>query len=320
MQSLRMDRWGAVTPFKNGGPAPEPRRPVILLIHGYNNDEFEAAESFFRMRVNVDELLRMGGVAQATREDLQKRIWELYWPGYEPLTLINPKGLRRHSYESFISAPTYSIEVEKARSWVPDSLFSYLDQISPSEVFFVAHSLGCRVALETTKRLLNSVSTTVIVSGFLLMAGAVPIDLLHEWADLGPTARLIPKKYCLYSHRDTVLMLAFPPGQIAAGEIPVYGAPQAVGFWGLPNIWNIRNNTRLGHGGYWKRGLLASESQLNDLFSGMFGVTFDRELPTLTLPVFRESPFLSILPERNLASGVLPGADWLRTRYDPKVP
>jgi hypothetical protein len=35
---------------------------------------------------------------------------------------------------------------------------------------------------------------------------------LHELADLGATTHFrLRGRYCLYSHRDTVLMLAFPP-------------------------------------------------------------------------------------------------------------
>jgi pimeloyl-ACP methyl ester carboxylesterase len=317
-QWIHMDQLGIVTPLDRVADAPEPRKPLILLIHGYNNDEFQAADSFFRMRVNVDELLAGAGFARAIREEFQRRIWEFYWPGYEPLTLINPQGLPRGGFENLLATSTYSLEVEKARTWVPDGLETYLTEASPSDVFFVAHSLGCRVAVETTKRLLNSMSTNVRVAGFLLMAGAIPIHLLHELADLGPTTRQVARRYCLYSHRDTVLMLAFPPGQIAANEIPVYGWPQAVGYWGLPKIWNVRSNTHLGHGAYWKRGLFASHQHLNDLFAGIFGVALERELPTLKLPVLQESPFISILPERNLSSGMLPGVHWLRDRYDPR--
>jgi hypothetical protein len=290
-----------------------------LLIHGYNNDEVQAAESFFRMRVNIDEILSSIGVVRTIREEIQKQIWEFYWPGFERFALTNPKGLRRHNYEMLVTAPTYSLEVVKARTWVKDSLHHYLDRVNPSEVFFVAHSLGCRVALETIKALLNSITTTVSVAGFLLMAGAVPIDLLHEWAELGPTTRFTSKRYCLYSHRDSVLMVAFPPGQIAAGEIPIYGVPQAVGYWGLPEIWNIRCNTTLGHGGYWKRGLHKSSGHISELLSGMFRLVVERDLQGVDLPVLTESSVASILPERNLPSGLLPGADWLRAKYDPAV-
>jgi hypothetical protein len=80
------------------------------------------------------------------------------------------------------------------------------------------------------------------------------------------------------------------------------------------------SDTQLGHGGYWKRGLFASHQNLNDLFAGIFGVALERELPTLKLPVLQESPFMSILPERNLSSGMLPGVHWLRDRYDPQSP
>ncbi len=33
----------------------------------------------------------------------------IYWPGYEPLTLINPQGLPRDGFENLLATSTYSL-------------------------------------------------------------------------------------------------------------------------------------------------------------------------------------------------------------------
>src|SRR5713101_2840357 len=198
-QAIRMDRSGSIASFSPGGAHPLSRRPLILLIHGYNNDDYEAADGYFHMRCNLDKALTFAGVDEARRKEIQSTIWEFYWPGYQPLTLLNPKARPRRWYEPVISAPSYKFEVAKARTWVPSELFEYLLQIQPSEIFFIAHSLGCRVVLETVRKLLESLRTRSVVTGFLLMASAVPIDLLEESGSLGPSARVPLKRYCLYS-------------------------------------------------------------------------------------------------------------------------
>jgi pimeloyl-ACP methyl ester carboxylesterase len=316
IQAIKMDRSGGIAPFSPGGGHPSAGRPITLLIHGYNNDDYEAADSFYKMRCNLDHILHYSGNASIFRKYIQSNIWEFYWPGYQPVTLLNPVARRRHWYEPVISGPSYSLEVVKARSWVADGLFNYLSRVRPSEIFFVAHSLGCRVVLETARQILESFTTPIRVTGFILMAGAVPIDLLQPTGPLGPTAGAPPRRYCLYSWRDLVLMLAFPPGQVLAGEIPLYGSPLAVGLTGQPSsLWNVRVNSKLGHHDYWSRGLFVNKERLSELCAGMLGIPVDRATPVMTLPSVPSAPPLSILPERQLYSGNLPGDDWLRDRY-----
>jgi pimeloyl-ACP methyl ester carboxylesterase len=317
-QALRMDRSGGIAPFSAGGLHPLSRRPLILLIHGYNNDDYEAANSFFRMRCNLDNVLNFTGLDEARRKEIQSTIWEFYWPGYQPLTLLNPEAGPRRRYEPVISVPSYSLEVIKARTWVPSGLFDYLLQIQPSEVFFIAHSLGCRVVLETVRKLLESLRTCSVVTGFLLMAGAVPIDLLAETGSLGPSARAPRRRYCLYSWRDMALMLAFPPGQLLSGEAAWYGAPVAAGLTGRPApLWSLRVNTRLGHHDYWSRGLFAQKTALSELFAGIFQIAVKRDLYLIDTCESSSALPYSILPERHLAFSTLPGANWLQDLYSP---
>jgi hypothetical protein len=316
--ALRMDGSGFVSPFSGNGLEPEPGERVILLVHGYNNDQVEAAESYFTMRKNLDNVVLSCGIDETLRKQLQSRIWELYWPGYLALSSLGPRGGRRHKWEPVASAASYSHEVRKARTWVADGLASFLRRIRPSEVFFIAHSLGCRVVLETLQRLVSGLLSPIHFAGFLLMAGAVPVHMLGISGLLGPSAAQPDRRYCLHSWRDAVLMLAFPGGQILSGEVAAYGVPVATGLTGSPSaLWSGHANSGLGHGDYWRQGIFRDRSVLSQLCAGIFGIAVQRDLTVSELLTIPAELNYSILPERQLASGRLPGSDWLRDRYAP---
>jgi len=296
-----------------GGRHPFPGSSLILLVHGYNNDQYEAAGSFYRMRCNLDNILSFSGLPESVRRNAQEHIWEFFWPGYQPIPVMNPQARRRSWGETVISATSYSHEVRKARSWVSENLFKYLLQIQPADIFFISHSLGCRVVLETVRGLQESLLTRISVRGFLLMAAAVPVHLLRPGGPLRPSAEIPPKKYCLYSRRDMVLFLAFPPGELFSGEAPIYGSPIAIGRHGWPSsMFSSRENTSLGHGDYWTKGVFSQESHnLGEICAGIFGFAIDRKLANVNIPVAPEARRFSILPENQLVSTALPGTGWL---------
>jgi pimeloyl-ACP methyl ester carboxylesterase len=315
-----MDDDGSVRPYSDGGLEPEAGRPLILLVHGYNNDPRDAAESYFAMRCNLDNLLRLNQAGKALRKEFQSRMWELYWPGYMPLSRRG-SGRQRTTYERAPSSLSYSLEVRKARSWVADGLKRYLTRCAPSEVFFIAHSLGCRVVLETVNRLATSLASRIQLTGFLLMAGAVPVNMLDNGGLLGPSAKEAHRRYCLHSWRDGVLKLAFPPGQVLSGEVPpppnVW--PVATGLSGGPRLlWDLHANTQLNHGGYWREGLFKGRAALSELCAGIFGVAIERGIQLSELPRVLTASKLSILPENQLPSGRLLGSNWLVYRYGPQ--
>jgi hypothetical protein len=316
--ALRMNREGVVGVYERGGIEPAVGDRLILLVHGFNNDESQAAQSYFAMRSNLDNVLRLHGTDEEQRKNIQSRVWELYWPGYLPLSARGPSGKRRFGYEPALSAASYSLEVVKARTWVADGLATYLRRIRPAEVFFIAHSLGCRVVLETVKRLSSSILTNIQFPGFVLMAGAVPVDSLLQNGSLGPSALSPSRRYCMHSYRDAVLMLAFPPGQLMSAEAPSYGLPVATGLTGWPtSLWSNHTNTKLGHGGYWKEGIFKDKALLSELCAGIFGVAVERNISVTGLLTMPSAQAFSILPERQLATGRLPGSRWLEDKYGP---
>ncbi len=316
VRELHMDRGGRITPVLPSAHAPQTGQPMVLLVHGFNNDSAEAKESYFTMRRNLNNVLQFCGADEGRRREIQRSIWELYWPGYEPLTSTGPRGMKRSTAESAASAGGYFLEVNKARDWVPRELAAYLRDAAPSEIFFVGHSLGCRVILETINRLI--VQQSILLSGFLLMAGAVPVDFLTRWGKLRQAADAVKRRYCFYSWKDTVLSVAFPPGQLLAGEQPLYGLPVATGLTGWPGrLYTGQSNTRLGHGGYWRHGIFKDENASHEALAGIFGVASTRGIAAGKLLELTTTDRVSILPDRNLEEWKLPGDDWLEDFYGP---
>jgi hypothetical protein len=75
-QSLDMDESGTIS--SPSGAHPPAARPLTLLIHGYENDEHDAGDSFSRMRSNLDNILWSAGREEADRKLVQSSIWEFY--------------------------------------------------------------------------------------------------------------------------------------------------------------------------------------------------------------------------------------------------
>lgn len=263
-QSLRYRNGVVDAP---GGGTPDGRSRIVLLVHGYNNDKADADESYAAVLANIAEDER------ASTEN----VWKFYWPGYvERLTgtLVDhptdvSRGIDGSQSNALLSAPTYALQVLKARE-VGAALGRYLRGIRRSdavatEVVFVAHSLGCRVVLEALRELLQGRAPYLErhrVPGMCLMAAAVPTFMVQEGSRLA-NAALVPRAaYVLHSRADIVLRLAFPPGQGAATALLRIASPaaadsegllpEAVGRHGNPGTtWLRRGDTGLGHSGYW---------------------------------------------------------------------
>lgn len=225
---------------------------MIVFIHGYNNDREEAEDSYRQV---------MERLPDADRE----AVWQFFWPGFierltgapsdRPLSLAPRRDTRQtESGNPLISAASYPLQVRKARD-VGRALGRFLDGVRPDTLIFVAHSLGCRVALEAI-RFLTSVTASrrASMAGACLMAAAVPTYMVDSSpgrpaGDLCSAARAIVRSFVLHSTNDFVLRTAFRIGQTSIGEgfLPV-----AVGFNGGPDTpWSGRGNTGLGHSGYW---------------------------------------------------------------------
>jgi len=252
-----------------GGESPHGQPRIVLLIHGYNNDKADADGGYESMLKHV----------AADHGAQTENIWRFYWPGYverltgtladEPTSVSSGRSRQGTESSALLSAPTYALQVVKARD-VGAALGRYLRDVHhsaavPTEIVFVAHSLGCRVVLEAIRELLNGRdpdSERHRIPGVCLMAAAVPTFMVERDSRLGPAARVPRTSYVLHSRADLVLRFAFPPGQGAASGILKLAPgkatesegwfPEAVGRYGNPTAaWLRRGDTGLGHSGYW---------------------------------------------------------------------
>lgn len=234
-----------------GATRPDPRNALtrfdraVLLIHGFDNDQ-ETAEKNYR---GFDRLQRELGAIPDNMPVAGGRIVEVYWPGdadWGPFSFLFYMG-----------------GVERAvrtAERLAGALRSAADQRGFLNVDIVAHSLGCRVTLETLKRLRGVANVTV--RRIVLMAAAVATRLLEPQPDGHGLRRAYDKALrdgamSLYSPDDTVLKLAFPLGQtLAAGAEGFVPTALGLALWAghevPPNLRHRQYRNRdAGHSDYW---------------------------------------------------------------------
>lgn len=238
------------------------RRSILALVHGYNNTERDARESYqvFIQHLSGEPLRHPPDVGR------------FFWPG--------DGGL------GFFSAASYPWEITPAR----DSgrrlveFFGHLfgPEGGPVEVNLVGHSLGCRLVLEA----LWLVATGRAAGGpevrrVCLMAAAVPVDLVDVGGRLRPAVEWPRALLLLYSPSDRVLRFAFPVGEIIArlvGEEDGFYT-RAVGSEGQPaGLTPYRRElTGAGHSDYW------GDSRSADWIAEFLGEPVPRDLAARAL-------------------------------------
>lgn len=172
---------------------------LVLLIHGYNNDMPEGTQAYEGFRARQREL----GEPVADRP-----LVDVYWPGDASWWIFSPLYYPWSIGRARESAPVLARAIEEAVAlggW--------------KQIDVVAHSLGCRLALELIAAL--AAVPGVYVRRVALMAAAVPTFMLEPgharrlreaWDAMRSEGPL-----SLYSPADPVLALAFPLGQTAGG-------------------------------------------------------------------------------------------------------
>jgi hypothetical protein len=163
------------------------------------------------------------------------------------------------------------------------------------EVFFVAHSLGCRVVLEALYSIAEladlGIETRAKVRGMFLMAGAVPY-LMCEDDELFKRRDPKLRDWVIHSAEDKVLAKAFPGGEWAAGE----SKGEAIGRHGWPpERWHRDVLTKLGHGDYWSEWPLVIEN-----VPEMLGTVAPRQIATWPASSRPAAPPANSLPSRTL--------------------
>jgi hypothetical protein len=263
-------------------------RHLLVLVHGFNNSESQAEESY-------DEyvgILRPGLEQSRVAPDV---VAKLHWPGNEaigPFSIFDFAG--------------YPVDIARALQSVAP-LATFLSQLIASQpagrlISFVGHSLGCRLIAEAMCTLGTGGSAAPPLAVVSLMAAAVPVALAEAGGKLVPAPAAARKVLKAYSRQDWVLWLAFPAGQSLAAAAGIEPAPyvEAIGRNGNPPGFGeglLRRGNR--HGAYWT----------DEYAAAVLLVTMDATLRLLLPPAAipsNELPPASGLPARDLKSRALP--------------
>jgi predicted alpha/beta hydrolase family esterase len=202
---------------------------LVILIHGFQNSSGAAHNSFKAM------IKALSTTTWPLEVSTVGHFCEFHWPG-------------DHANKA-VSMASYSARVGDARG-AGERLARWLaSRPQGQEVCFIAHSLGCRVALEAVREFgqLAAASGPRITHLFLL-AAAVPAPL----CDRGEQLERDPMgstQFVFCSTRDKALSrAAFGTGEYLYGELG-----EAVGRRGMPMYrWDNYIDTNLNHGDYWE--------------------------------------------------------------------
>jgi hypothetical protein len=207
---------------------------LVILIHGYQTSAERAQNAYAKFATHLRAGTRDGGASLGP-------IWEFHWPGDHPVPPI--------------SVATFHGKIANARISGDLLAKDWLRQRHGQHVVLVAHSLGCRVALEAIRSILDAGDAWdgAHIAAVFLLAAAVPVPLCVPEGTFS-ASMANSAEHVFHSRSDQVLHLAFPPGAYLAGE----GGP-AVGRDGQPTPrWRGLHDTGLGHGKYWSSKDVAS--------------------------------------------------------------
>lgn len=282
-----------------GEPRPPPEeqvlallnaRRVLFLVHGYNNDEPTARAAF----AGFESLQReLAGVPQGRDYALGWDVVHVYWAGDADWSIASPLF--------YMGAVGNARKTGALLAQVIGGL-GRLDEIA-----FVAHSLGCRVVLETLLAM-RSARCGARVSRVAFFAAAVPTFKLEqgEGGSLGWAAQGIGEEWLsLFSEHDRVLSGTFPLGQTLAGvdEGPL---PCALGFtlWAAAStsaVLSQAENRGAGHSDYW--GWREKTRARNGRFAAQLARTMLRLEPAaLQRPIDERATVVRALEAREIAA------------------
>jgi pimeloyl-ACP methyl ester carboxylesterase len=248
--TVRGDRRGE--PLGGGlkvrpGPGAGYGDPIVILIHGYQNSADKAERSYRDFKSAMKFAVKPGALGRFGT------VWEFHWPGDHPLGAV--------------SVGSYPVRVGTAIVAGDRLANLFLAKRRGKTVRIIGHSLGCRVALQAVKRVLEMGDDYrgAEIEAVFLLAPAVPVTRCETTGDWYPQPFAGAREHVYYSRRDRALGSVFRAGQFVFGETGT-----AVGREGRPvPRWDTRTDTDLDHGDYWSSPSVAEsvawELQLRNL-------------------------------------------------------
>lgn len=231
---------------------------LIVLIHGYNN-------SRSRGRATLGDFMELLA-ARGTSDPMLA----VLWPG-----------------DGWAKALTYPFEgrdADDTADVLEKWLRTHVD--STAQIAFVAHSLGCRVAMRTAQRLTSAAGTAgaQAVDRICLMAPAIDNDALGgDGVTCYRSATLAAQRVAvLASGEDTVLKRAYLLGDLAQTVLFGERTRRALGYTGpkgsdqavlerLEPVPLADSAKKVGHGDYVAKGPTgASTASMSDEFVALY--------------------------------------------------
>jgi pimeloyl-ACP methyl ester carboxylesterase len=221
----------------------------VLLIHGFNVDMCAAGKSY--------DTFADGLVFRWKARSIR-----VYWPG--DAAPQSERRLARSSAPALSAAsyPYQPVRAEKSAEILAEHIGAAIkarksSRQNPIRLSVVAHSLGCRVALELLRNTRALVAAGELkIEVVVLMAAAVPLYDVGANGSYDLSRSKAQKTVIYYSGRDTILKRVFPFGQRTYSRDPTSFVTnrEALGFVGpagtlSASIEKIEVSHR--HGDYW---------------------------------------------------------------------
>ncbi|WP_157275341.1 alpha/beta hydrolase [Pelomonas sp. Root1444] len=213
------------------------QRDLLVLVHGFNNNRFEAQQAYAGFRSRQKGLLDPGA-----GERLESVLGDAFWPGDAsfagPLDIVD-----------FLIYPATIETAQQAAAVLSAYILGLRDVLNLS---FIGHSMGCRVILETIRLLVDTADFKTPIRKVSLLAAAVPTFAVLPGGRLAAAFQAPAQVQVLHSKADLVLAGAFPIGQTVAGDGFL---PSAIGRHGdvpaSPGRVEVRPVDGAGHSDYW---------------------------------------------------------------------
>lgn len=200
-------------------------KKVLVLIHGYNNEEDDVCRAYDIIEGNVTSLLR---------NDDGSPIYDLIigytWPGGDD-------GL-----DYFAAKKRASAVSPRVNRWI-DAL-----RRAGASIDVMGHSMGCRVSLLALQ---GKLLMPQMVRNLYLTAAAVDNESVEKGEEYSESAAACQKLYVFHSKNDTVLNVSYRTAEL--DEALGYSGPEdpADIIENSPNVKVINcKNVVFKHGGY----------------------------------------------------------------------
>lgn len=200
-------------------------KKVLLLIHGYNNEEDDVVRAYNIIEKNVNNLLHLD-----SGSPIYDMIIGYTWPGGDdPLNYYSAK--RRASAVS-----------PRVNRWIDDM------RSNGATIDIMGHSMGCRVSLLALQ---EKTQFSKMIRNLFLTAAAVDNESIEKDEEYYKSACGCDKLYVFHSKNDNVLNISYRTAERDAAL--GYSGPENPAYIieNSPNVKVINcKNVVLKHGGY----------------------------------------------------------------------